>query len=196
MSPPDCLAKPKAWLRPEAGPLADFLGGEERLEDRLELVGGDAGAGIGHRDRDEIAAAGGLGAQRRDGATLRTPIVSWPSPSMASRPLTARLIIAVSNCAMSAIAKQSVSDQLDLDADPAADQRTNQLRHGVDLVADIEDLRLQRLAAGECQQLRGQLRGALHGFGDRVDIAAAALFRQFAAAQEVGRGADDGQADC
>ena len=94
---------------------------------------------------------------------------------------------------MSAIAKQSGSLILDLDPDPAADERTDQLRHGLDLGADIEHLRLQRLAAGKRQQLRGQLRGPFHGFGNRVDVAAAALFRQFAAAQEVGRGADDGQ---
>ena len=82
---------------------------------------------------------------------------------------------------------------LDVDPDPAADQRTNQLRHGLDLRADIEHLRLQRLPAGKRQQLPGQLGGAFHGFGDRVDVAAAALLRQFAAAQEIGGGADDGQ---
>ena len=112
---------------------------------------------------------------------------------MASRPLTARLISAVSNCAISAIAKQSVIGYVDLDPDPAADQRTDQLRHRLDLGADIEHLRFQRLPAGKRQQLAGQLGGALDGLGDRVDIAAAALFRQFAAAQEVGGGADDGQ---
>ena len=112
---------------------------------------------------------------------------------MASRLLTARLISAVSNCAMSATARQSASSILDVDADPAADQRTDQLRDRLDLRADIEHLRLQRLAAGERQQLPGQFGRAFDGFGDRVDIAAAPLFRQFAAAQEIGGGADDGQ---
>ena len=51
----------------------------------------------------------------------------------------------------------------------------------------------KRLPAGERQQLSGQLGGALHGLGNRVDVAPAPLFRQFAAAQEIGRGADDGQ---
>ena len=82
---------------------------------------------------------------------------------------------------------------IDFDLDPAADQRTNKLRHAFDLGADVEHLRFQRLAAGKRQQLRGQLRCPFHGFGNRVDVAAAALFRQFAAAQEVGRGTDDGQ---
>ena len=67
------------------------------------------------------------------------------------------------------------------------------MRHGFDLVADIEHLRLQRLPAGERQQLSGELGGALHRLANRVDVAPAPLFRQFAAAQEVGRGADDGQ---
>ena len=125
--------------------------------------------------------------------TFRTPMVSRPSPSMASRPLTARLIRAVSNWAMSAIAKQLLSRYLDVDPDPAADEGTDELGHGLDLRADIEHLRLQRLPAGKCQQLTGQLGSALHGLGNRVDVAPAALFRQFAAAQEVGRGADDGQ---
>ena len=112
---------------------------------------------------------------------------------MASRPLTARLISAVSNCAMSAIAKQSGSAIFDLDLDPGADQRTNQLRHALDLRADIEYLRFQWLPAGKRQQLRGQFRCPFHGFGNRVDIAAAALLRQLAAAKEIGRGTDDGQ---
>ena len=118
---------------------------------------------------------------------------SRPSLFMASRLLTARLISAVSNCAISAIAKQLVVGNVDVDPDPGADQRADQLRHRLDLGADIEDLRLQRLPAGERQQLSGQLGGALHRLGNRVDVAPAALFRQFAAAQEIGRGADDGQ---
>ena len=58
---------------------------------------------------------------------------------------------------------------------------------------DIEHLRRQRLPAGKGQQLPGELRGALDRVGNRVDVTAAPLLRQVAAAQEVGRGADDGQ---
>ncbi len=50
----------------EAGSLADLLGREERLEDRVEIFRRDAGAGILDRDRDEVAAARGLRAQGRD----------------------------------------------------------------------------------------------------------------------------------
>ena len=125
--------------------------------------------------------------------TFLTPMLSRPSLSMASRLLTARLISAVSNCAMSAIAKQLASEISTSILIRRADEGTNELRHRLDLRADIEDLRLQRLPAGKRQQLRGQLGGALHCFGNRVDVAPAPFFRQFAAAQEVGRGADDGQ---
>ncbi len=82
---------------------------------------------------------------------------------------------------------------VEIDPDPRADQRADQLRHRLDLGADIEYLRLQRLPAGERQQLPGQLGGALHGLRNGVDVAPASLFRQFAATQEVGRGADDSQ---
>ena len=64
---------------------------------------------------------------------------------------------------------------VDVDPDPGADQRTDQLRHRLDLGADIEHLRLQGLPAGERQQLSGQLGGALHR-RNRVDMPAP-LFR-------------------
>ena len=82
---------------------------------------------------------------------------------------------------------------VDVDPDAGADQRADQLRHRLDLGADIEHLRLQGLPAGKRQQLSGQLGGALHRLGDGVDVAPAALLREFAAAQEVGRGADNGK---
>ena len=126
-------------------------------------------------------------------STLRTRMVSRPSLSMASRPLTARLISAVSNCAISAIAKQLGSAMSTSILIRAPTSGRISCATALDLGADIEHLRLQRLPAGERQQLPGQLGGAFHGFGNRVDVAAAPFFRQFAAAQEVGRGADDGQ---
>ena len=59
MSPPDCLAKPKAWLRPSPVPLPTSLVVKNGSKIDLELVGGDAGAGVRHRDRDEVAGAAG-----------------------------------------------------------------------------------------------------------------------------------------
>ena len=40
--------------QPKAGALADFLGGEERLEDLVDDVGGNPGAGVGDIDPDII----------------------------------------------------------------------------------------------------------------------------------------------
>ena len=43
------LGEAERLAQPEAGALADFLGGEERLENRIQVRSGDAGAGIGDR---------------------------------------------------------------------------------------------------------------------------------------------------
>src|SRR6185437_12256720 len=82
---------------------------------------------------------------------------------------------------------------LDIYLNPVTDQRAHELGDVVDLGADIEHLRLQRLTAREREQLRGQFGSALHRLGDRIDIATAAFLRQLAAAQEIGRGTDNGQ---
>ena len=41
-----------AEMEPEAGPLADFAGGEERIEDALGEIGRNPGAAVGHDDLD------------------------------------------------------------------------------------------------------------------------------------------------
>src|SRR5262249_32284726 len=82
---------------------------------------------------------------------------------------------------------------LDLDPNASDDERSDQLRDVFDLQAHIEHLRLERLTAGEGQKLRGELGSALDRLGDRVGLAPFALFREVAAAQEIGRGTNDGQ---
>ena len=150
-------------------------------------------AGVGHGDGDEVAAAGGLGAERRNGIHLADADVQ---PALAVHGVAA----VDGEIHQRGFELRDIGDRetveignVDVDPDPGADQRADQLRHRLDLGADIEHLRLQGLPAGERQQLSGQLGGALHGLGNRVDVAPAPLFRQFAAAQEIGRGADDGQ---
>jgi hypothetical protein len=51
------LCEAEGLAKAEAGALADFLGGEERLEDGLDIVRRDAAAGVCDRDRDIVAAA-------------------------------------------------------------------------------------------------------------------------------------------
>ncbi len=87
----------------EPGALADLLGGEERFEDASELLAGNADAGVLDRHRDVTigflpsACLRDCGPVPGNSAALRTVMVSLPWPSMASRALTAMLIIAVSN---------------------------------------------------------------------------------------------------
>src|SRR6201999_4148867 len=80
-----------------------------------------------------------------------------------------------------------------LDLNSAAHQRTDQLCDAFDLLADIEHLRRQRLAAGKSQQLTSQLGRAIDRVRDRIDVAAAAFFAQLAATQKISSGADDRQ---
>jgi hypothetical protein len=67
-SPPGLLGEADDLGQAEAGPLADLLGGEERLEDPPERVGRDARAGV---DDSDTAAKGparpGVPADRRQG---------------------------------------------------------------------------------------------------------------------------------
>src|SRR3979490_1497452 len=42
----------------EAGAAANILGGEERLEDPVDLVGRDAATGVADRDRDKLVDRG------------------------------------------------------------------------------------------------------------------------------------------
>src|SRR5207245_4040399 len=48
--------------QPQTGTLADRLGGEEGIEDLAEDIGGDAGAGVLHRDRHMSGASPAAGA--------------------------------------------------------------------------------------------------------------------------------------
>ena len=84
----------------EPGAGADLLGREERLEDARQILLGDADAGIGDLDQHIIAGRHDL--VRRAGsapslATLAVRMVSVPPPGIASRALTARLMMTCSS---------------------------------------------------------------------------------------------------
>ena len=83
--------------------------------------------------------------------------------------------------------------QLDDDADARAGDRVEHVGDAAQARADVEDLGLQRLAPGEGEELAGELGRAVHGVGDRVDVAAAALLGEVGPAQEFHGGPDDGQ---
>ena len=168
------LGKPNAWLRPRPVPLPTSLvvkNGSKIVSSRA----GDAAAGVGHGDGDEVAAAGGLGAQRGMASTFRTRIFSRPSLSMASRLLTARLISAVSNCATYRRSRNSWRSAMSTSIPIRRRRADGSVAPRLDLGADIEHLRLQRLPAGERQQLSGQLEARSTVSGSRRCSAGAAL---------------------
>ncbi len=84
----------------EPGAGADLLGREERLEDALDVLLRDADPGIGDLDQHVVAGRHGLGAAPRTAsscATLLVRIVSVPPSVIASRALTARLMMTCSS---------------------------------------------------------------------------------------------------
>ena len=89
----------------EAGALADLLGREERLEDLVDDLGRDAGAGVGHLDQHIVgrrACPCSCIRAASAASTLAVRTLSLPPFGMASRALTARLTMTCSNWEMSA----------------------------------------------------------------------------------------------
>ena len=109
---------------------------------------------------------------------------------MASRAFTAMLMMAVSNWPASALTKHGSSGP----------RMTISMREPIRVPiisaqrlhasSDLEHLRLQRLPPREGQQLPGQLGGAGHRIGDRLDIAQPPRLRQVGPPQQVHRSAD------
>ena len=90
----------------EAGALADLLGGEERLENLVAHVGGNAVAVVLDLDQHVIGGdqrllveGGAFGGRRHCGCAGRC----WPPSAIASRALTTRLTITCSNWLRSAL---------------------------------------------------------------------------------------------
>ena len=176
----------------EPGALADLLGGEERFEDALELLLRNADAGIGDRYRDiTVGFADGVrGACAGNSVAVRTVIVSRPWPSMASRALTAMLIIAVSNWPASALMKHGSSG-------PCV---TISMREPISV--PIISLSIWTLwptsnssGFNVCRRANasnwpGQPGGARHRVRDRIDVAQPPRLRQIRPPQQIDGGAD------
>ena len=84
----------------ETGPLTEFLGREEWLEQVRLNVFADAGSGVGHRDHDPTAhwEIAGIVMPNIDDLVAR---VSMPPDGIASRALTTRFMTTCSNCPLS-----------------------------------------------------------------------------------------------
>jgi hypothetical protein len=94
---------------------------------------------------------------------------------MASRAFTAMLTSAVSNWLASASTKQASPPSSVTISIPGAHDRAQHVRDGADAIGRVEHLGLERLAAGEGEELPGELGGAVHRVRDRVDVRRRAL---------------------
>ncbi len=103
------------------------------------------------------------------------------------------LRIADSSWAGSASIAHRPSAELGPDLDPLAQRAVEQVDHPADLGVEVDHLGLERLAAGEGEQLAGQGRGAAGGLDDRVGEADPLVLGDPRTAQDVGRALDDGQ---
>ena len=177
----------------EARSLADVLGREERLEDVLDLIGGDAGPRVLDAYRDEVATDRRVAANRRndrDGmhSDGEGALAVHGVPGIDGHVHEGRVELARVGVDEAGLVRE-VGDHLDARTAQGADH----VADGGDALAGVEDLGLQGLPAREGQQLTRELGGAVDRVGDRADVALAALLRQVRPLEQVGGGLDDGQ---
>jgi hypothetical protein len=83
------------------------------------------------------------------------------------------------------IDEQWLVRQMRDDFDGRSCQRADDVTHRVHALADIEHFRLQRLTSCKGQQLRRQLGGAIHCFGDRCNVACTTIEREIGPLQQI-----------
>jgi hypothetical protein len=165
--------------QPQAGALADFLGGVERVEDPLQVGGGDAMAVVGHGDGD--LAIGGFDGEG-DGAPLHGIAgIDHQVDQGGFELVEVRLDVAG--------LRGALHQHLHVRTDDAA-QHFGDL---FDLMQHREHFRAQCLATGEGQQLAGELGGAVGGVEDGVQVTLLALRGQRLAAHQLSGVADHRQ---
>ena len=113
--------------------------------------------------------------------------MSLPPSGMASRALTARLMITCSNCATSALTGQRSRTCGDLERHVLADQALEQHGEIRQRLAEIEHLRAHGLLARERQQLPHQARRPVGILLDLHDVLERRIGRLVRVEQEVGR---------
>ena len=158
-----------------------------------EPVRGDAGAGVADRDRDEVAARRGtqtVGGDRLD-----------PGRGDEEPPLAVHRVAGVDReihdggveLARIGMNPERFAGEIGLDRDPRAEQRARHLAHAAEIGDDVEGFGPERLPTGEGEQLTGQPGRAGRRVGNRLEVAAAAVFGETGPTQEIDRAADDGQ---
>ena len=122
-------------------------------------------------------------------------MVSVPPPfdAMASRALTARLMMTCSSWPGIGADRAEVAAVLDDQLDRLAEQALQQVRHLRDDVGKLQHLRAQRLLAREGEQLAGQAGGAVRVRLDLLDVVIVAVARRVPHQHQVAMADDRGQ---
>ena len=179
----------------EAGALADLLGREERLEDLLDQVRRDAGAGVFHFDdhifgRREVAVA-------ELPALFRRHVAGADGQLAASRHGVARVDREVDDDLLEladvGAHRPKVAAMIDLELDVAADQPRQQHPEVGQHVGQVQHFRPQRLLARKGQKLAHQRGGAVGVLLDVHDVREGRVGRTMVGQQQVGRHDDGGQ---
>ena len=177
------------------GALADFLGREERLEDLVDDIGRNAGAGIGDVDphiiRRRHALVGQLrGFIRRDVGGLHRQLAAvGHRVAGVDREIDDHLL----ELRDVDLDRPEIAAMHEVELDLLADQPPQQHGEIGQGVAEIEHLRPQRLAAREREQLPHQRRGAGRVLLDLHDVLERRIGRLVRVQQEVVRHHDGGQ---
>ncbi|MEH3087660.1 MAG: hypothetical protein PGN26_14260 [Xylophilus ampelinus] len=189
------LARETVDLRqPEPGPLAHPLGGEEGFEDPVDLRGRDAAAGVDDRDGHAfLPAVRGRGGQGgRAGGDVDAdgqPPLAVHGVARVDRHVHQRGVELAGVGTHEAGRVRQPGDDLDA----RARQRGHHVRHRADAVGHGEHLRLERLPAGEGQQLPGEPSRPVHRVGNGPDAMGAARLREVGPPEQVRGRLDDGE---
>ena len=179
----------------EAGALADLLGGEERLEDLLQHVRRDAGAGVLDLDqhvvgRRQFAIGEGLALLGRDVAGAHRQVA-------AGRHRVARVDRQIDDHLLELadidLDRPQVAAVIDLELDVVADQAGKQHAQIGQHVGQVQHLRPQRLLAREGQQLAHQRGRPVGVLLDVHDVGEGRVRRPMVGQQQVRRHDDGGQ---
>ena len=125
--------------------------------------------------------------------TLRVRMVRQPPSGMASRALTARLMITLSNCDRSALTYQRSRPDTILSSIFSLKERLRSGARSVSDLAELQHLGLQRLPAREGEQLAHQAGRPVGAALDVHDVAVGGVGLPVRLQQQVGEADDGGQ---
>ena len=152
----------------KAGSLADFLGGEERIEHPFQVLGRNSGAGVAHRDHD-IGSRRDLDIHVRIGL-IEIDVLGLDREAAAVRHGVARIQRQIENGGGELVRidqrRPGIVGQQRIDLDLLAERRAQQLHRFEHQTVDVDLARLQRLFARKGQQMFGQLAAAFGGLVD------------------------------